>query len=163
MAGVSEVSLDNMENMELIDEENMPNDLLALSVSEPDEEEYVDQPLSIVSSPDDDPSFEDLTCFQSQLYLQQTPKEVSDVFDSQDPDLAIDDGHFYTDISDEGSPRNQEFGSPSLAPNYLCLPSKSHSWPNCDDLDAVDVVPADAVSPLPDEKQHSTPANTDEF
>ncbi|GJV81680.1 hypothetical protein Tco_1517550 [Tanacetum coccineum] len=112
IAGVSEVSLDNLENTELIDEVTMPNDLLALSVSELDEAEYVDHPLSIVSSPEDedDPSFEDLNCFQSQLYLQQTPEEVSDVSDSQDSDLAIDDGHFYTDISDEGSPRNQEFG-----------------------------------------------------
>nr|GEX97623.1 hypothetical protein [Tanacetum cinerariifolium] len=74
MAGVNEVSLDNLENMELIDKENMPNDLLALSVSELDEEEYVDQPFSI---------------------------ELSDVFDSQDSDLAIDDVHFYRVISDE--------------------------------------------------------------
>ncbi|GJR69735.1 hypothetical protein Tco_0015800 [Tanacetum coccineum] len=137
MAGGSEVSIDNLENMELIDEENMPNNLLLLSVSELDEEVYVNQPLSIVSSLDDDPSFEDLNCFQSQLYLNKHPR------------------------NDEGSPRNQEFGSPSLAPDYLCLLSKSHSWPNCDDLDADDVVPADAGSPLPDEKQHSTPANTD--
>ncbi|GKC34013.1 nucleotide-binding alpha-beta plait domain-containing protein, partial [Tanacetum coccineum] len=128
MAGGSEVSIDNLENMELNDKENMPNDLL-LSVSELDEEVYVNQPLSIVSSLDDDPSFEDLNCFQN--------------------------------ISDEGSPRNQEFGSLSLAPDSLCLLSKSHSWPNCDDLDADDVVPAGAGSPLPDEKQHSTPANTD--
>ncbi|GJY55136.1 hypothetical protein Tco_0446800 [Tanacetum coccineum] len=102
MSGVNEVSLDNLENMELIDEENMPNDLMALSVFELDEDEYVDQPLSVVSFPKDNPSFEDLNCFQSQLYLQQTPEEVSDVSDSQDSDLAIDDGHFYTDISDEG-------------------------------------------------------------
>ncbi|GJZ52586.1 hypothetical protein Tco_0607101 [Tanacetum coccineum] len=65
MVGVSEVSLDNLENTELIDEENMPNDLLTLSVSELDEEEFADQPLSIVSSPDDDPSFEYLNFFQS--------------------------------------------------------------------------------------------------
>ncbi|GJY55139.1 hypothetical protein Tco_0446803 [Tanacetum coccineum] len=71
MSGVNEVSLDNLENMELIDEENMPNDLMALSVFELDEDEY-------------------------------TPEEVSDVSDSQDSDLAIDDGHFYADISDEG-------------------------------------------------------------
>nr|GFA69345.1 nucleotide-binding, alpha-beta plait [Tanacetum cinerariifolium] len=88
IAGVSEVSLDNLENTELTGEENMPNDLLALLVSELNEEEY-------------------------------TPKEVSDMFDSQDSNLAIDDGHFYTYISDE-----------------------------------------DAGSPLPDEKQHKTPANT---
>ncbi|GKB26706.1 hypothetical protein Tco_0866107 [Tanacetum coccineum] len=119
IAGVSEVSLDNLENTELIDEVNMPNDLLALSVSELDEAEYVDQPLSIVSSPEDDPSFEDLNCFQSQLYLQQTPEEVSDVSDSQGSDLAIDDGHFYTDISDEGSPRNQEFGSSEPSRPFL--------------------------------------------
>ncbi|GKG19765.1 hypothetical protein Tco_0376864, partial [Tanacetum coccineum] len=30
-----------------------------------------------------------------------------------------------------------------------------------DDLDADDVVPANTGSPLPEEKQHSTPANTD--
>ncbi|GJS27968.1 longifolia 1-like protein [Tanacetum coccineum] len=117
MAGVSEVSLDNLENMELIDTENMPNDLLALSVSELDEEEYVDQPLSIVSSPEDDPSFEDLN-------------------------------------------PSKEFGSPSFTPDYLCLPSKSHMWPICEDLDADDVVPVDAGSPLPEEKQHSTLATT---
>nr|GEX50262.1 hypothetical protein [Tanacetum cinerariifolium] len=161
IAGASEVSLDNLDNTELIDEVNMPNDLLALSVSELDEEEYVDQPLSIVSSPEDDSSFEDLNCFQSQLYLQQTPDEVSDVSDNQDSDLAIHDGHFYTDISDEGSPTNQELGSPSLAPDYLCLPLKSHSWPNCDDLDGDDVVPAAAGSPISEEKQDSTPANAD--
>nr|GEW61445.1 hypothetical protein [Tanacetum cinerariifolium] len=107
------------ENMELIDEENMPNDLLALSVYELDEKEYVDQLLSIVSSLEDDPSSKDLNFFQSQLYLQQTPEEVIDVSDSQDLDLAIDDGHFYTNISNEGSKRNQEFGSLSLAPDYL--------------------------------------------
>nr|GFA58573.1 hypothetical protein [Tanacetum cinerariifolium] len=70
-----------------------------------------------------------------------TPEEVSDVFDNQDLDLAIDDGHFYTDISDEGSSGNLEFGSPRLMPIYLCLPSKPHLWLNCDDLDANDVVP----------------------
>ncbi|PWA82840.1 hypothetical protein CTI12_AA041290 [Artemisia annua] len=156
--GVSEVSLDNWESMELDDEENMPNDLLALSVSEQDEEEYVDQSLSIVSSQDDS-SFEDLNCFQSPLYLQQTPVEVSDTSDSQDSDLAIQDDHIYTDLGDEGSPRNQEFGSPSLAPDNLCLPWKSHSWPNCDDLDDDDVVPTDAGSPIPEEKQHLTPVN----
>lgn len=150
--GVSEVSLDNLESMELDDEENMPNDLLALSVSERDEEEYVDQSLSIVSSQDDS-SFEDLNCFQSQLYLQQTPEEVSDISDSQDSDLAIQDDHIFTDLGDEGSPRNQEFGSPSLAPD------NSHSWPNCDDLDDGDVVPADAGSPIPEEKQQLTPVN----
>nr|GEY74649.1 hypothetical protein [Tanacetum cinerariifolium] len=120
MAGGSKVSLDNLENMELIDEENMPNDLLLLSVSELDEEEYVNRLLSIVSSLDVDPSFEDLNCFQSQLYLQHTPTEVIDVFDSQDSNLAIDDGYFYTDLSDE-----------------------------------------DVGSLLPDDKKHSTPANTD--
>nr|GEV79950.1 RNA-directed DNA polymerase, eukaryota [Tanacetum cinerariifolium] len=80
MTSVSEVSLDKLENMELID----------------------------------------LSYFQGQIYLQQTPEEVSDVFDNQDSDLAIDDGHFYIDISDE-----------------------------------------DTGTPLPEEKQHSTPANTD--
>nr|GFB31429.1 hypothetical protein [Tanacetum cinerariifolium] len=104
------------------------------------EKEYVDHLLSIVSSPEDDPSFEYLSYFQGQIYLQQTPEEVSDVFDNQDSDLAIDDGHFYTDISDEGSSGNQEFGSPRLMPIYLCLPSKPHLWPNCNDLDADDVV-----------------------
>nr|GEZ87400.1 hypothetical protein [Tanacetum cinerariifolium] len=74
MTSVCEVSLNNLENMELI----------------------------------------------GQIYLQQTPEEVGDVFDNQDSDLAIDDGHFYTDISDE-----------------------------------------DTGTPLPEEKQHLTPANTD--
>nr|GEU78246.1 ABC transporter B family member 19-like [Tanacetum cinerariifolium] len=64
------------------------------------------------------------------------------------------------DISDEGSPRNQEFGSPSFTPDYLCLPSKSHLWPIYEDLDADDVVPVDAGSPLPEEKQHATLATT---
>nr|GEY09995.1 hypothetical protein [Tanacetum cinerariifolium] len=63
------------------------------------------------------------------------------MFDIQDSDLAIDDVHFYRDISDEGSPRNQEFGSLSFAPDYLCLPSKSHSWLICKDIDVDDVVP----------------------
>nr|GEV96782.1 hypothetical protein [Tanacetum cinerariifolium] len=120
MAGVSEVSHYNLENMELIDEENMPNDLLALSVYELDEKEY-------------------------------TPEEVIDVSDSQDLDLAIDDGHFFTNISNEGSQRNQEFGSLSLAPDYLCLPLKSHLWLNCNNLNADDVVPADARFPFPGE------------
>ncbi|GKF86147.1 hypothetical protein Tco_0253974, partial [Tanacetum coccineum] len=65
------------------------------------------------------------------------------------------------DVADGSKPKYQEFGSQSLMPDYLCLPSKSHSWPNCDDLDADDVVPANTGSPLPEEKQHSTPANTD--
>nr|GEV02165.1 hypothetical protein [Tanacetum cinerariifolium] len=129
MAGVSEVSLDNLENMELIDKENMPNDLLALSVSELDEEEYVDQPLSIVSSPEDDHSFEDLN-----------PSKVNFTVNKH--------------------PRNSEFGSPSFTPDYLCLPLKSHLWPICKDLDADDVVPVDAGSPLPEEKQHATLATT---
>nr|GFA72104.1 hypothetical protein [Tanacetum cinerariifolium] len=47
-----------------------------------------------------------------------------------------------------------------FAPDYLCLPSKSHSWPICEDLDADDVVPVDVGSPLPEEKQHATLATT---
>ncbi|GKC54771.1 hypothetical protein Tco_1077516 [Tanacetum coccineum] len=65
------------------------------------------------------------------------------------------------DVADGSKPKNQEFGSPSLMPDYLCLPSKSYSWTNYDDLDTDDVVPTDTGSPLPEEKQHSTPANTD--
>nr|GFD10233.1 hypothetical protein [Tanacetum cinerariifolium] len=74
MAGVSEVSLYNLENIELIDKENMPNDLLALSVSELDEEEYVDQPLSIVSSPEDDSYFEDLNPSKVNFTFNKHPR-----------------------------------------------------------------------------------------
>ncbi|KAI3684848.1 hypothetical protein L6452_34075 [Arctium lappa] len=163
------------ENMELDNEENMANNFLQLPSSEVDKEECVNQQPSIVSSLEDDSPVEDLTastsdCSQSHLYIQQTPEQTNYIPGLQDSNSTIDGDHNCADlgqVSDshmveecaEGSSTNQEYGSPSLMPDYLCLPSKSHPWPSLDDDDHV--VSVEAKSPILEKKQNMTSMNAD--
>lgn len=189
ICGFNEVSLDNLdditdsflvspmvgENMELDNEENMANNLLHLPASEVDKEECVNQQPSIVSSLEDDSPVEDLTastsdCSQSHPYHQQTPEQTNYISGVQDSNSTIDGDHYCADlgqVSDshmveecaEGSPTNQEYGSPSLMPDYSCLPSKSHPWPSPVNDDHV--VSVEAKSPISEKKQNMTSVNAD--
>ncbi|KVH98382.1 hypothetical protein Ccrd_023382 [Cynara cardunculus var. scolymus] len=188
ICGFNEASLDNLdditdsflgspmigENMELDNEENMANNFLHLPVSKVDKEECVNQQPSIVSSSEDDYSVEDLTastsdCSQSSPNSQQTPEQTNYIFGVQNSESTIDGDHYCADlgqVSDshmveefaEGSPMNQEYGSLSLMPDYLCLPLKSHPWTSPDDDDHV--VSIEAKSAIP-EKQNITSVNAD--
>nr|XP_043637443.1 uncharacterized protein LOC122608406 [Erigeron canadensis] len=149
LCSLDDVSHQNSE-MDLDDEEFMPSSSMPSQISEVDEEECVQQSQPIVSSPSYSSSFEDLTasmsdCSQGQLYLQHAPEQVYYICDVQASEITVDDDNCYLDPGQSsdlsvGDPRNQEYDSPSLMPDYLCLPWKSSSL-RCPD-DHVD----DAVS-----------------
>ncbi|XP_071733232.1 uncharacterized protein [Rutidosis leptorrhynchoides] len=144
--GFNEGPVCNSDNMESDNEDDdMQNVITPMHVSEMDKEEYVHHSLSIVSSVEDDSSFEDLItrtsdCFQS----QQTSEQVGHICDGQDLESTIGDDHCCVDIEQSS--------------DYLCLPWKSHFLTSSDEHD-VDGVFMKVKSPICEEKQDLTSVN----
>nr|GEY54453.1 hypothetical protein [Tanacetum cinerariifolium] len=160
MAGVSEVSLDNLENMELINEENMPNDMILLlkiliaSTPLPDEKQHstlanTNADSNFMNTNDNYVAFTDVSIVQEQSSFvpeNNVENEEERVDDRSVDDLLLfincgNEGLIVAPILDTSRPRGQQVMWYYITLFSHCIPRHAfHLWSLYDVIKEVDLL-----------------------